>query len=137
MFYKVLTFIFQAFSLSKLVFLSLFWSREEMLEMPNIRGVKRGDLWAGTHITINDQLSDGIQHFQKLFWNRESRCIKDIQWKSEVRKCFGGLKVVKSNEHWFQTYARLSTRKKSVKIRFRLKKDQKKNPDCHLALEGH
>ena len=42
------------------------------------RGLK-GDLCAGTHITINDKLSEEIQHFQKLFGNRESRFITDIQ----------------------------------------------------------
>ena len=27
---------------------------------------------AGTHITLNDQLPDGVRHGQKLFWNRAS-----------------------------------------------------------------
>ena len=30
-----------------------------------------GNLWVGTHITINGQFPDGIRHFQTLFWNRE------------------------------------------------------------------
>ena len=42
---------------------------------PNFTCVLCGDVWAGTHIRINDQLPDGIIHFQKLFWNCDSRGI--------------------------------------------------------------
>ena len=62
-----------------------------MLEIPNIRVGLNGNLWVGTHITLNDQLPDGICFFLTLFCNRESRCITDFQLKCEVRKCFGCL----------------------------------------------
>ena len=38
-------------------FESVLIKRQVMLELPNIWGVLRGDLWVGTHIIIIDQLS--------------------------------------------------------------------------------
>ena len=49
-----------------------------LLLRPNFRGVLGGDLLAGTRITKYDQLPDGIQHFQKLFYNCETRGIHEI-----------------------------------------------------------
>ena len=57
--------MFQALSLSKLFFLSLFGLWEGMLVTPNFTGVICWDRRAGTHITINYQLPDRIRHFQK------------------------------------------------------------------------
>ena len=69
----VLTFI------SKYFFLSLFGFGFEYVGKTKFTGVLCEDLWAGTHIIINYQPSDGIKHFKKLFWNPESRCITDVQ----------------------------------------------------------
>ena len=43
--------------------------------MKGILFVDLWSLWVGTHITKRNQLPDGIKHFQKLFWDRESWCI--------------------------------------------------------------
>ena len=58
----VLTFMFQALWLSKLVFLS----RSKLVFLSRSRKVLWGDLWAGTNITINEQLPGGFRHCQKL-----------------------------------------------------------------------
>ena len=43
-----------------------------MLVKSKYRDVLFGDLWAGTHITINDQLAGGFDISKKLFWNLET-----------------------------------------------------------------
>ena len=59
-----------------------------MLEILIIRGVLRGDLWAGTHITINDKLSEGIQHFKNCFGIVKAGASRAFNRKCEVGKCF-------------------------------------------------
>ena len=54
-----------------------------MLVKQNFTVVLCGDLWVRTNITINDQLPDGFQHFQKLFWNRERQGITELEFELE------------------------------------------------------
>ena len=65
----VLTFMIQALSLPILEYVLNKTQSEGTLLKPNCSCVLcSGDLCAGTQITINYQLLDGIRHFQILSW---------------------------------------------------------------------
>ena len=74
----VLTFMFQAFILTKIILSETVWIKRGYEYV----GVLCGDLKAGTHITINYQLPDGIRHFQRHV------CIESEKY-SRTRRAIG------------------------------------------------